>query len=142
MPLAKILTDNITEDEYLKGELISDIKHEYINGYVYAMASASENHGLILQNMSREIGNSLIKNKSSCNVLSSDMKVRINDKSTNYFYPDVMVFCDRHEHDTEYYKHSPIIVVEVLSKSTRKNDKTSKKLTYFNIPTLQAIALR
>ena len=138
MPLVQNIENEMSESDYLKSELISDIKHEYINGYVYAMAGgASENHGLILQNMSREIGNSLIKNKSSCNVLSSDMKVRINDKSTNYFYPDVVVFCDRHEHDTEYYKHSPIIVVEVLSKSTRKNDKTSKKLTYFNIPTLQ-----
>jgi len=141
MPLVKKIESEMSENDYLENELISDIKHEYINGYIYAMPGASENHGLILQNMSREIGNSLIKNKSPCNVLSSDMKVRINDKSTHYFYPDVVVFCDKHKHDTEYYKHSPIIIVEVLSKTTRKNDKTSKKLTYFNIPTLQEYVL-
>jgi len=137
MPLAKKLESKITESEYLEGERISEIKHEYIDGAIYAMAGASENHGLISQNISRELGNDLIKKKSPCKILSSDMKVRISKNSISYFYPDVAVFCDKHEHDSVYYKHSPIIIFEVLSKSTRKNDLSSKKLAYFNIASLQ-----
>jgi Uma2 family endonuclease len=65
------------------------------------------------------------------------MKLRINNDSANYFYPDVMVTCDKHEDDDPYYKHLPLIIVEVLSKSTKKYDLTTKKLYYFNISTLQ-----
>lgn len=137
MSLVQKIDINISEQEYLAGEQISEIKHEYIDGSVYAMAGASENHGLITQNISRGLGNHLIKNKSDCKILSSDMKVRISQNSLYYFYPDVMVFCDKHKHDSEYYKHSPVIIIEVLSKSTRKHDLSTKKLSYFNIPSLQ-----
>ena len=134
MPLKKTET-KISESDYLEGELMSDTKHEYIDGIVYAMAGASRKHSLITSNVLSEIKNHLKKKKSSCETYSSDMKVKVNDLVKSFFYPDVMVICDIDNND-DYYQNSPIIIVEVLSKSTRKNDKTSKKLTYFNIPTL------
>ena len=141
MSLAKKITPLISEQDYLDGELSSEIKHEYIDGTVYAMAGTSENHNLISGNIFRKIGNALENIKSPCKIFVADMKVRISYKNTNYFYPDVVITCDKHQHDTKYYKHSPIIIVEVLSSSTRIKDKTSKKLAYFDIPTLQEYVL-
>ncbi len=70
------------------------------------------------------------------------MKVKISDLINSFFYPDVMVVCDIDNKDEDdYYQSSPVIIVEVLSKSTRKNDLSTKKLTYFNIPTLQEYVL-
>ena len=64
------------------------------------------------------------------------MKVREAEK-TKYFYPDVLVTCDSDDNESEYYVNSSLIIVEVLSESTRKYDLTTKKLYYFNIPVLQ-----
>ncbi|MFK5984333.1 MAG: Uma2 family endonuclease [Pseudomonadota bacterium] len=137
MPLAKNTDSKISEDEYLQGELISEVKHEYINGYVYAMAGASRNHNRISNNLIRELGNDLKQKKISCEVFSTDMKVRVSEENTSFFYPDVLVTCDPDDNDSEYYVTSSVIIVEVLSKSTRKYDLTTKKLYYFNIPTLE-----
>ncbi len=127
----------ISESDYLAGERISNIKHEYRDGHVYAMAGASENHGLITGNILSLFKNQLRQNNSTCDVFSSDMKVKITQAGSHYFYPDVVLFCDKHNNDSDYYKHSPVIIVEVLSQSTRKNDLSTKKLMYFNIPSLQ-----
>lgn len=141
MPTAIKKSDEVSEYDYLANEQQSEIKSEYDNGYVYAMAGASENHNLIAKNTSYELERSLREKKRSCDVLSSDMKVKITAQGTRFFYPDVAIFCDKHDNDTEYYKHSPIIIIEILSKSTRKNDKTVKKTAYFNIPSLQEYVL-
>ncbi len=137
MPLAKVNDSKISEEEYLEGEFASDVRHEYIDGYVYAMAGASINHNRIAKNISRELDNSLIKKGSPCESFLSDIKVRESDKTTKFFYPDVLVTCDSDDNESENYVNSPVIIVEVLSQSTRKYDLTTKKLYYFNIPTLQ-----
>lgn len=137
MPLAKNLGEKLGEEEYLKGELIGDIRHEYVNGAIYAMSGGTENHNLITQNVSREFVNQLKKRQSPCKTFSENMKIRENKDTTQFFYPDVFVICDKHKDDNVYSKHSPIIIVEVLSKSTKKYDLTTKKLYYFNIASLQ-----
>jgi len=137
MPLAKKIEAIITEKEYLEGELISDIKHEYIDGTIYAMSGASENHNFITGNIFNAFFNALKNKKSPCKTFSESMKVRGNKKTTNFFYPDVFVMCDTHKDDDNYYKHSPVIIVEVLSESTRRYDLTTKKLYYFNITSLK-----
>jgi len=130
--------DNIiSEEEYLSGELLSETKHEYIDGQIYAMAGASKNHERIAGNVLTELKNHLKQKKSSCDVFSSDIKVRTVDNKTAYFYPDVMVSCDADDNESEYYVNTPVIIVEVLSKSTRKNDLSIKKFYYFNTPELQ-----
>lgn len=133
--------DDVNEYDYLVKEQQNKTKSEYDNGYLYAMAGASENHNLIAKNTSYELESSLRKKKLACDVLASDMKVKITAQGTRFFYPDIAVFCDKHESDNEYYKHSPIIIIEILSKSTRKRDKTDKKIAYFNIPSLQEYVL-
>ena len=123
----------ISEQEYLEGELHSDIKHEYIDGMIYAMSGASAAHNRIAGNIYGEFRNHL-KGK-PCQPYSADMKVKIGSK---YFYPDVLVDCSDVD---DYFTESPIILVEVLSKSTRRMDETTKRLIYLQIPTLQEYVL-
>ncbi len=125
----------ISEENYLQGELISEIKHEYLDGQVHAMAGASRNHERIAGNIYGEIRNHL-KDK-PCEPFASDMKVKAGN---NFFYPDVMVVCEE-QSPHEYYTTSPVIIVEVLSKNTRRIDETTKRLAYFNIASLQEYVL-
>ena len=131
MSLAKL--HEISEQEYLAGELQSDIKHEYIDGQIYAMAGAHRNHVLITDKILRRFGNHL--ENQPCRSYSSDLKVKI---GKNYFYPDVIVDCTDFD---GYFTEQPTIIVEVLSKSTRQYDKTFKRDQYFSIPTLQEYLL-
>lgn len=125
----------ISEEDYLQGEQEAETRHELINGEVYAMAGANENHNLVSGNVFSELKNRL--KGSPCKTFMSDMKVKA---SGDFFYPDVMVVCeDDSEH--EYYKSVPILIIEVLSESTRKFDKTHKRLTYQNIPSLEEYAI-
>ena len=127
--------DFISEQEYLAGEQTSELKYEYIDGYVYAMSGASNNHNLIAGNVFATLANHL--KKKPCRPYISDMKVKIGSR---YFYPDVLVDCSNLTGDS-YYTEQPIILVEVLSKSTRRMDETTKRMTYMQIPSLQEYIL-
>ena len=133
MPVAKKY-DLISEQDYLEGELLSDIRHEYIDGEIYAMVGAHKYHNLITGEMFRILANHLLGKP--CQTYASDMKVKIDQK---YFYPDVMVDCSNEE--TDYFVEQPSIIVEVLSKSTRQHDKTVKRLAYFQIASLKEYVL-
>lgn len=125
----------ISEAEYLDAEKVSKIKHEFIDGHVYAMAGASKNHERITVNLVSEFSNHL--KGSPCEPFSSDVKVKA---GAAFFYPDVMVVCDNQDTDP-YYTEAPVIIVEVLSASTRKTDETIKRRAYQSISTLQEYVL-
>jgi len=120
----------ISPEEYLAGELISETKHEYIDGEVYAMTGTSLNHGRIVSNLTRLLGNHLAN--TPCDVFAADIKV--------FFYPAVIVDCEKNNGDA-YVTESPLIIVEVLSKSTRKLDQTLKRLAYQSLPSLREYVL-
>jgi Uma2 family endonuclease len=123
---------NISDKDYLLGERQSDIKHEFINGAVYAMAGGTKDHNIICGNIFGEWRQQL--KGQPCRPYFADVMVKA---STHYFYPDVMLVCEPDEKDDERLVHSPAIVVEVLSTSTRVNDLTLKKIAYLNLPSLQ-----
>lgn len=125
----------LSEADYLAGELISEIKHEYIQGDVYAMAGASRNHERIAGNVYAQFLQHL--RNTPCEPFSSDMKVKADG---NFFYPDVSVVCDDRQGD-DYFTEAPLIIVEVLSKNTRKRDKTVKLQVYKTLPSLQEYVL-
>ena len=125
----------ISEADYLQGELLAETKHEYIDGQVHAMAGASENHNLLSVNMASELKSRL--KGTPCRTFIADMKVKVGG---NFFYPDVMVVCQE-DNDNEYYKTAPVIIVEVLSKSTRRFDQTDKRLCCQRIPSLEEYVL-
>lgn len=135
----KYKTHYVTEADYLEGEKISEIKHEYINGEVYAMAGVSKSHNLITNNVLFGLMEHL--DGTRCIPFASDIKVKVETKNSNcFFYPDVLVVCGD-DNGNEYYTEKPIIIVEVLSKSTRKFDQTLKFETYKALPSLQEYVL-
>jgi len=133
MALQQIKQQWISEEDYLAGELVSEIKHEYVDGQVYAMTSTSANDG-----RSRGVdsnANHLLERP--CDVFAADMKVKA---ARSYFYPDVVVDCERNSGDN-YFTESPLIIVEVLSHSIRKADQTLKRHAYQSLPSLQEYVL-
>ncbi|NOT10355.1 MAG: Uma2 family endonuclease [Methylococcaceae bacterium] len=124
--------DNIflTEAEYLKTEPTSEVKREYIDGQVYAMDGAGYNHNCIAVNILGNFRNHL--KGTPCTAFMADMKVRL---GKDYVYPDVVVDCSKMT-GNDYFSTSPVIIVEVLSRSTRKTDETVKLLRYINLPSL------
>ena len=122
----------ISLEEYLSGERDSEIKHEYIDGQVFAMAGASLRHNLICTNVSALLWNQL--QGKPCYPLTSDMLVKTSDRK--FRYPDVQVICDDDSSDDDYVRENPILIVEVLSRSTRRRDKTEKREEYLALPSL------
>ncbi len=67
----------ISREDYLEGEQVSPIKHEYRRGQVYAMVGAKKPHIIIVSNLIMLLGNHL--HNSPCLVLSSNIKVRLEE---------------------------------------------------------------
>jgi Uma2 family endonuclease len=129
---------HLSEADYLDGERDAEIRHELIDGKAYAMTGASDYHNKLSGNLFAELRMALKRNNSPCSIYINDMKVKVNH---NFYYPDVMVTCDREDIGNDYYKTHPIIIVEVLSPSTRRFDKTHKRQTYQSLESLQAYVL-
>jgi len=128
----------ITPEQYLELEEKSPIKHEYINGYIYAMAGALDPHVTIALNTAMLLRNHL--RGSGCRVYISDMKARI-ESLNRFYYPDVMVTCDQKDQATPGYKRFPCLIIEVLSNSTQSFDRGDKFADYQKLDTLQEYVL-
>jgi Uma2 family endonuclease len=129
----------ITIEEYLELEQNSEIRHEYVDGEVFAMAGASEEHNLIVTNLIALLRPHL--RGTPCRTFASDMKVKVKvQKADIFYYPDVLVTCDPNDNE-KYFKTSPKLIVEVLSNSTKTIDKREKRLNYQNIKSLQEYVL-
>jgi Uma2 family endonuclease len=135
--MSAVLKDNrISIEDYLSGELVSEIKHEYEEGYIYAMSGASVNHDRISKALARKLADHL--DDTPCEVLGQDVKVYVAE--SKFYYPDLMVICN-HEKGGEYYTDKPILIVEVLSDSTQRKDRTVKRWAYQRLPSLQEYVL-
>lgn len=129
--------DAISVTDYLTGERHSDIKHEYVAGQVFAMAGAKVNHNRITRNVSALLWNAL--QDQPCEPFSSDMLVKTaNDR---YRYPDIVVACDDDTSNDDYVRETPLLIMEVLSRSTRRKDKTEKRAEYIALDSLQEYVL-
>ena len=129
----------ISREDYLEGEQVSPIKHEYRRGQVYAMVGAKKPHIIIAGNLVTLCNNHL--EDSPCIVLSSDIKVRL-ESADCYYYPDVAVTCDeRDTNSTDDFILYPILVVEVLSTSTAAFDRGEKFADYQTSPSLREYVL-
>ncbi|WP_422450236.1 MULTISPECIES: Uma2 family endonuclease [unclassified Endozoicomonas] len=140
-PLMK--TYPITVAEYLEAEKTAEVKHEFVNGYVYAMVGASRRHNLLTSTLSRLLGNHL--QGTACQVFASDMKVRAGGKNNAmFFYPDVMVACSHTSDETPkdpYVEETPKLIVEVLSPNTEQHDRLGKLAAYTQIASLEEYLL-
>ena len=135
----------LTPEEYIAFErkALPDaeiIRHEYLNGELIAMSGASRAHNLITGNISGEFRNLL--RGSRCETYANEMRVST-PTTTSYFYPDVVVVCDepRFEDDVFDTLLNPILLVEVLSPSTKAYDRGEKFAHYRQLPSLQEYLL-
>lgn len=128
----------LTSEEYLKIEEKSNIKHEYIDGQVYAMAGTTDTHNTIAGNLFTIIRNHL--RGSDCRVYFADIKARL-EKLNRFYYPDLLVTCDPRDRETPTYKRFSKLIIEVLSDSTEAFDRGDKFNDYQTIDTLEEYVL-
>jgi Uma2 family endonuclease len=129
--------DFITIGDYLAGEETSDAKHEYLGGTVHAMAGGTNQHNTIAMNGLASLHGQL--RGKTCRPFNSDTKVRIEfPDHTRFYYPDAMVVCDSRS-ATEHFQDRPVVIIEVLSDSTRRADLGEKRDAYLTIPDLKVL---
>ncbi len=127
----------ISTEDYLQGEVDGDVRHEYVDGQVYAMAGGGENHNIIALNLATELRSAA--RGTDCRTFISDMKLRIAELN-RFYYPDVLLTCDPDDNDA-YYKDHPCLIIEVLSPSTEPTDRREKLHAYQQIPSLKEYVL-
>jgi Uma2 family endonuclease len=130
----------MSEAEYLAMERASEIKHEYLDGYAYAMAGASDAHNIICAYTLISLGSQL--RGGPCTIRPSDMRVKIAATGL-YTYPDISVVCGESqfvagEFDTLL---NPVLIVEVLSPSTEMFDRGKKFHHYRQLESLREYIL-
>ena len=131
--------DKISPEEYLEGERAAEIRHEYVDGRVYAMAGASDDHNRVVVNLSAELRERL--RGTPCEPFMTDMKVRIPPSFAEvFYYPDAVVVCDPTD-NARYYRERPAILFEVISPETERTDRREKAIAYRQIPTLEAYVM-
>lgn len=136
-PAQKIL---YTRAEFAAMEEKSDVKHEWLNGEVFAMAGGTPDHARLASRVISALGAQL-KNQ-PCEVFTSDLMVSV--RATGLMtYPDATVICGRIEQDPEDKNAitNPKVIVEVLSDSTELRDRTEKLAHYQRIPSLKEYVL-
>lgn len=128
----------MTPEEYLEFEKTSEIRHEYIDGELYAMAGASKFHNIISGNLYILLRNKL--RNSGCTAFIADVKVKL-QQDRKFFYPDLLVTCDPADDSDEIFVRNPKLIIEVLSPATQNFDKTQKFQYYRTIPSLEEYLL-
>ena len=130
----------LTAEEYLEFERGSDIKHEFYNGRIYAMAGAKRRHNVIALNIGSEIREHL-KGR-DCEAYPSDMRVFV-PRFGLYTYPDVSVVCGKPEFQDAVLDTllNPVLLIEILSDSTESYDRGKKFQHYRSIESLQEYVL-
>jgi len=131
--------EGLSIEDYLKGELRSEVKHEYLGGVVHAMAGGKSRHNFAAGNAFGALH--VFLGGKRCRPMNSDTKVRIDlPMQTRFYYPDVQVVCDR-VGDDSLYEDKPVVVVEVLSDSTRRVDLGEKREAYLAVPSLRVLII-
>lgn len=122
--------------EYLAWEAENEIKHEYIDGEVFAMSGGTSKHSRVAANAIVAIASKL--SNSNCFVHTSDMRVKA--AASRYVYPDLSVVCgtEAFEDESETSLLNPILVVEVTSPSSMRYDRGDKRDFYRDVPSIQA----
>ena len=120
----------IEPDDYLAYERAQDIRHELVDGYLYAMTGASDRHEEIALNLASALRVHL--RGGPCRAYKGDPKIRSAD---DFYYPDVFVRCGEERGDP-CFKTDPVVIAEVLSPSTQRHDRGDKRLAYRRLPSL------
>ncbi len=127
-------------EDYLGVEEMSSVRHEYLDGEIFAMAGGTPEHAALSAAIVVMLGSRL--RGTPCRPYSSDLRVRV--QATGLMtYPDAAVICGEPERDSLSPTHviNPTVLVEVLSASTEEYDRGEKREHYQKIDSLKAYVL-
>jgi Uma2 family endonuclease len=133
---------SISLEQYFEMEMTADTRHEFWNGEVRAMAYTSPEHGIIVHNLDRLIGNCIVDR--DCILVPNDRMLYVPDCNKIY-YPDLVLVCGKSEYHVYKGKMvatlNPKVIIEVLSDSTKDDDKVGKWDCYKRIASLEQYVL-
>lgn len=125
--------------DYLAAEEKSEVRHEYLGGLVYAMAGETRAHNRIVGRLYVALDQHL--RGKPCQLYVSDIRVNFDLRNDEYYYyPDIVVTCDKRDTDKLFVRH-PKLIIEVLSEGTGRVDKREKFFAYTSIESLQEYVL-
>jgi Uma2 family endonuclease len=125
----------LTPEDYLAAERRNEYKSEYIDGEMVAMTGASRRHSIIAINIAAEVHRQL--RGRPCEAYISEMRVRIPKRG--YVYPDLVVVCGEPRLEDDHFDTllNPTVIIEILSESTERYDRT-KQFTFYR--TIESLA--
>ena len=129
----------ISVEDYLAGEELSEVRHEYVNGIVEAMTGGTKTHNRLTKRLARLIDDRLAGKP--CESFSTDVKVRLHVVGDDrFYYPDIHVECEPYTDDA-YYAERPVLIIEVLSTRTERKDRSDKFYAYRRLPSFMEYVL-
>lgn len=130
----------LTAAEYLAIERRAELRSEFFDGEMFAMAGATRKHTVVADNLGAKAH--LCLEGGPCVVMLKDMRVKINATGL-YTYPDLLIVCGNQEYedDTEDTLLNPRVIFEVLSKSTELYDRGKKFEHYRRVTSVQEYVL-
>jgi Uma2 family endonuclease len=131
MAVARALPDLTRTEDFLAWVWEQDYKYEMIEGRLVMMAGGTRRHAIIAVNATIALGNRLLGKP--CRVFNSDYLVQASHN--NRYYPDVSVACG----ETRDYTDRPVLVIEVLSPTTQREDLGAKLRNYLRVPGLRYV---
>ena len=123
-----------TPEEYFALEAQSEVRHEYFEGEVFAMAGASKSHNLIKGNFIAGLRPSV--RRRGCRLFDENVRVAV-EENKYYTYPDVVVSCEPADYRDPYMLRQPVLIAEVLSPSAAEYDRTTKFYNCQKMPSLR-----
>jgi Uma2 family endonuclease len=136
MPRVATNTEPLTFEQYLKLEESQVTRHEFVDGFMFAMAGATKFHNLITSNIHTK-AKIAVRAKTNCAAYMENVKIRT-PNGVGY-YPDVVITCD--DNVTDLLIYNPCLIVEVLSNSTEDIDRGEKLFNYQKFSNLQMYVL-
>ena len=124
----------MTVDEYLVWAHDHPGRYELFNGDVYAMSPEGARHAEVKFAIQTALDKSIRSHRLPCQMLPDGMTVRVNDDTA--YEPDALVYCGPRISPSALEVPNPIILVEVLSPSTRHIDAARKLGDYFRLPSV------
>ncbi|MSR13242.1 MAG: Uma2 family endonuclease [Gammaproteobacteria bacterium] len=131
-------SEKMSSAAYLVWEAAQPLRHEYVDGEIFAMVGGTRQHETIALNLAAWLRNRL--SGSPCRAYTAGMKVRV-EAVNAYFYPDVFVTCSERDHQADDALSEPRLIIEVLSPSTEAYDRGDKFAKYRLLPSLEEYVL-
>ena len=122
-----------TAADYLAWEIDQIERHDFVDGEVFPLAGGEDRNATVAGNVYIALREHL--RSTPCRVYAVDVRLHVRARD-NYFYPDVMVTCSDADRASRLSKSDPVLIVEVLSKSTEAYDRGEKFANYRAIDAL------